>query len=311
MSIRQPFAERDYYSDPRRRAKSVAVRAARRVARPLGVDLELRQWYSPIPQMENIDPGYWDRPSPMPGVAPFDIEAMFGLVEGELAPSIAEFTPPREWPGRQNEYFVDNGLYQGGDADLLYALVRHHRPKRIIELGAGFSTLVTAMACARNADDGSPAHFVSYDPYAVPPPAGQVRGLDALQAKRAEELGPTDVEPLEAGDIFFIDSSHTVRAGGDTTHLFGELVPLLAPGVLVHVHDIYLPYPYPRAWIERFSWYWAENDLLKSFLAFNDRFEVIWAGHAVHRADSARLARAIPNYRAGVPPMSFWMRVRD
>jgi hypothetical protein len=310
VSSPQPFAERDYYRDPRRRAKSLLVRAASRVSRPLGVDVELRHWYSPVPQLEDIDPGYWDRPSEMPGVQAFDTDAMLRLVEGDLAPAIAEFDPPRDWSGRPNDYFVDNGLFQGGDADVLYAMVRHHRPKRVIELGAGFSTLVCARACARNAADGDPVEFISYDPYAVPPAPGQVPGLTELRASRAEQVPIADFEALQSGDILFIDSSHTVRAGGDVTHLFGEVVPRLAEGVVVHVHDVYLPYPYPREWISHLRWYWAEQDLLRAYLAFNERVEVLWSAYAVHRADPARLGRAIPNYRPAAAPLSFWMRVR-
>ncbi len=310
MTHPQPFAARDYTRDPRRRAKSLAIRGISRMTRPMGVDVELRHWYSPIPQIDDIDPAYWDRPSPMPGVEPFDVDAMLGRVEGDLAPAIAEFDAPRQWSGRRNDLFIENGLFQGVDADVLYATVRHGRPARVVELGAGFSTLVTARACARNRAEGHEVRFDSYDPYAEPPEPGEVEGLDALHAVRAEKVPLEVFTSLQAGDVLFIDSSHTVRAGGDVTHLFGEVVPLLAPGVLVHVHDVYLPYPYPREWITHTRWYWAEQDLLRAFLAFNDRFEVTWAAYAVHRAQPDRLARAIPNYRPQAAPLSMWMRVR-
>ena len=87
----------------------------------------------------------------------------------------------------------------------------------------------------------------------------------------AETLGAEHTDQLGAGDILFIDSSHTVRIGGDVVHLFCEVIPRLAPGVIVHVHDIYLPYEYPRAWVEQLRWYWAEQYLLQALLAGNPR----------------------------------------
>jgi predicted O-methyltransferase YrrM len=309
VSSRQPFAERDYYRDPRRRAKSLAVRVASRVARPLGVDVELRHWYSPVPQVDAIDPAFWDRPSAMPGTPGFDVPAMLAFAETELADALAEFRPPRAWSGRQNEFFLDNGLFQGGDADVLYAMVRRFLPARIIELGAGFSTLVTALACAANQHDGHESTFVACDPYAVPPSAGAIAGLTELRSVRAEDVPTAEFALLGRDDVLFIDSSHAVRIGGDVTYLFTEVLPRLAPGVLVHVHDIFLPWPYPRDWIAHNRWYWAEQYLLQAFLAFNDRFRVLWAGHAVHRAQPARLAQLVPNYSPRVAPLSLWMRV--
>lgn len=309
MPSRQPFAERDYYRDPRRRAKSLAVRVASRLARPAGVDVELRHWYSPIPQVDEIDPAFWERPSPMPGVQPFDTAAMLDYAASELAEAIAEFTPQRTWSGRENDFFLDNGLYQGVDADVLYAMVRRYRPKTVLELGAGFSTLVIAMACEANGRDGHETRFVSHDPYAVPPPSGQVAGLTELRAARAEDVPVTDFEALGDGDILFIDSSHAVRIGGDVIYLYNEVLPRLAPGVIVHVHDVFLPWPYPRDWIEHNRWYWAEQYLVQAFLAFNDRIHVLWAAHAVHREQRDRLSRVIPNYRPDAAPLSLWMRV--
>lgn len=309
MLSSQPFAERDYYRDPRRRAKTLAVRTASRVTRRFGVDVELRHWYSPVPRVEEIDPAFWDRPSALPGVRPFDVSAMLDFAESELAAGIAEFAPPLAWSGRPNEFFLKNGLYQGGDADILYAMLRRFRPARIIELGAGFSTLVSAQACTANRRDGHKCNFVSCDPYALPPKPDEVPGLTELRSVGAEELGIAEFSALGPNDVLFVDSSHTVRIGGDVTHLFGEVFPRLAPGVLVHLHDIFLPWPYPREWVERNRWYWAEQYLLQSFLAFNDRFRVLWSGHAVHRAEPGRLGRLVTNYDPKSPPLSLWMRV--
>ena len=276
----------------------------------MGIDVELRHWYSPIPQLQDIDPGFWSTASEMPGLAPFDTNSMLDYLARQLADGIGEFDVPRTWSGTPNEYFVENGLFQSVDGDVLYAMIRRHRPKKVIELGAGFSTLVSARACALNAVDGHPADFVSYDPYAIPPSPGTVPGLSELRPVRAEAVPITEFEALDAGDILFIDSSHTVRIGGDVTHLLLEVLPRLKDGVFVHLHDIYLPWPYPRDWIAHNRWYWAEQYMLQSFLAFNPRTIVLWAAYAVFREHPDRLERSVPNMHAGdPPPSSLWLRI--
>jgi hypothetical protein len=127
----------------------------------------------------------------------------------------------------------------------------------------------------------------------------------------AEDLQAADYSALGAGDILFIDSSHTVRLGGDVIHLLCQVVPKLSPGVLVHVHDIYLPYAYPREWYEQFGWYWAEQYLLQALLAGNDNLEVLLGLHALWRERREQLTRAIPSTRSGQAPLSFWMRTRQ
>ena len=308
MTTRQPFIDRDFYSDPRRRIRSAVVRALSRPARRAGFDFELRSFYSPIPDATLIAPDRWERRSEMPGID-FDLERQFAYVENELAPAIAEFAPPRSPSANRFEFHLDNGLFQGGDADLLYAMIRRHRPARILELGAGFSTLVSAAAVSANRADGDSCTFTSCDPYANSAGAASVDGLDAIRAVAAEDLGPGEFGELGENDILFIDSSHTVRVGGDVVHLLCEVVPRLAPGVLVHVHDIYLPWEYPRAWVEQLRWYWAEQYLLQALLAGNPGLEVVAGAFAMWREDPDRMRAAIPNIASENPPISFWMRV--
>ena len=309
MATRQPFIDRDFYSDPRRRLRSGVVRALSRPARRAGFDLELRSFYSPIPNPELIPERRWDERSEMSGID-FDLERQFGYVESELGPAIAEFRPPREPGANRFEFHLDNGLFQGGDADLLYATIRRHRPRRVLELGAGFSTLVSALAVSANRADGHECRLTSCDPYASGAAASEVDGLDEIRPVAAEDLSAEIFGELESGDILFIDSSHTVRTGGDVVHLLCEVVPRLAAGVIVHVHDVYLPYEYPREWIEQMRWYWAEQYLLQALLVGNDGLEVLAGAYALWREDPDRLRAAIPNIDPAHPPISFWMRVK-
>ncbi len=309
MAVRQPFSARDYYSDPRRRVKSAFVRIAGRVLEPLGFDFELAHYYSPIPHATDRSCKWWETASELPGVQ-FDLDRQLQLIERELVGHIAEFTPPREWSARFR-YHLANGLFQGGDADLLYAFIRRCKPGRVLELGAGFSTLAAALAVEANAAEGQRTRLVSCDPHAIAPEPGAVPGLAELRPVAAEDLPLDEFTSLGANDILFIDSSHTVKVGGDVVHLFCEVLPRLAAGVLVHVHDVYLPWPYPRQWVAHNSWYWAEQYLLQAFLCENSDWEVLVAAYALHRRRRDDLTRLIPNAVGAPPPLSFWLRRRS
>jgi len=309
MRTPQPFQVRDY-SDPRRRARSAIVRALAPFLGRAGFDLEVRHFYSPIPLPGAMDPEIWDASSDLVGVD-FDAKAQMCFVEAELAEHIREFRPPREPTGRVNEFFLDNGYYQAVDAHILYAIVRRFKPARVLELGAGFSTLVTAAAGKLNATEGRPAHFEACDPYARQDFVGQVEGLNALRPIAAEALGDEEFSKLKAGDILFVDTSHTVKIGGDVTRIVLEVLPRLAPGVMVHFHDMFLPWHYPRDWVEHNRWYWAEQYLVQAFLAFNRDFEVLIACHALWREYPDRLERLVPELRGSAPPLALWLRRVD
>ncbi len=306
MPTRQPFSAHDYYSDPRRRAKSAFVRAAGRALRPFGFDLELAHYYSPIPHADDRPPEWWVSPKSMVGVD-VELDRQLRFISDELHAHIQEFTPPRTGT-EPLRYHLANGLFQGGDADLLYAMVRRFKPSRVLELGAGFSTLVAALAAERNNAEGHATELISCDPYAIAPAPGQVPGLAELRPSAAEDLPMAEFEGLNANDILFIDSSHAVKVGGDVVHLFCEALPRLAPGVLVHVHDVYLPWPYPREWVAHNRWYWAEQYLLQALLCENPHWEILIMAYALSRQRPQELQRQIPNV-AGMPaPLSLWLR---
>jgi predicted O-methyltransferase YrrM len=187
-------------------------------------------------------------------------------------------------------------------------MIRRNRPRTVLELGAGFSTLVAAAAVRANRAAEVQTRLISCDPYASRQAAATVDGLAELRPIAAERLDESEFGALGAGDILFIDSSHTVRVGGDVVHLLCEVVPRLAPGVLVHVHDVYLPYQYPREWFEQLHWYWAEQYLLQALLINNPRLNVLIAAHALWRDRREALAKLIPTLDARHSPLSFWMR---
>jgi hypothetical protein len=197
------------------------------------------------------------------------------------------------------------------DAELLYAMVRAQKPRRVLELGSGYSTLLIGISCRRNAEDGSPTEHIAFDPF----PRGHIFGEKPPEPTVFEPISAIDI-PLErfqelgTGDILFVDTTHTVKLGSDVNHIILDILPTLSPGVLVHFHDIFIPWEYPREWFETMEYYWAEQYLLHAFLAFNDAFEVVLPAMAVARAHRNRLAAVVPTFTPETRPGAFWIRRR-
>jgi hypothetical protein len=269
--------------------------AVRGVARAAGVDLVLRNFYSPVPDVARLGAADYERISPMHGVD-LRIDAAATLLTGELAPFVAQ-APIRA-----------AGEFLCPDADVLHAIVRWAKPRRIVEIGSGGSTEILDAACARNVADGHPVDYAVYDPYATDRVnAGELPHARVL-AVAAQEVPEDAFTALGAGDVLFIDSTHTVKLGGDVNRLLLDILPLLAPGVLVHLHDIFLPREYPRVWIERDGKFWAEQYLLQAFLCLNPQFEVLLPLNALYHDGRADAAALLHDLAPDAEPGSFWMR---
>jgi Methyltransferase domain len=165
-----------------------------------------------------------------------------------------------------------------------------------------------AQACRENAAAGDPARLRAFDPF---PTAidDRLPGLAELGRTKAQEVPPEVFSELAAGDVLFVDTTHTVKIGSDVNHIFLRVLPLLAEGVLVHVHDIFLPYEYPRFFLEDYALYWAEQYLLQAFLAYSSDFEVLCGVHALARECGDRMV-ATGFLDAGATGSSFWLRRR-
>lgn len=131
--------------------------------------------------------------------------------------------------------------------------------------------------------------------------------MRSLIEKKVEDVDLEFFSGLGSGDILFIDSSHTVKIGGDVNYLFLEVLPRLKPGVIVHVHDILLPFDYRRDWVMEQFRFWTEQYLLQAFLTFNSEFEVLMANSYLsyyHQRDLKATFTSSPWWGGG----SFWMR---
>ncbi|WP_320671702.1 class I SAM-dependent methyltransferase [Patulibacter defluvii] len=301
----------------RRRARRAAGRAVRSLLERGGryrlahLDRErvVERWYhSPIPEWERLPDAVWSRRHPMPGVA-WDPAPGLTLLEGPLRPLLAEFAPPPIPGTTAAERAALLVFYDGLDGATWHALLRHVRPRRVVELGSGVSTLIGAAALARNAAEGDPAELRVFDPFPRAPTEAGLGDHGRLERTAAEQVPLEVFDELGAGDVLFVDTTHVVTTGGDVVRIVLEVLPRLAPGVLVHVHDILLPYEYHRMWFES-GWYWNEQYLLHAFLVGNPEWELVLANHHLHREHEPRLRAVTAAYEPAKQPSALWLRRR-
>jgi Methyltransferase domain len=177
-------------------------------------------------------------------------------------------------------YSYDNGFFTSPDAEVLYCIIRTFMPRTVLEVGCGNSTRIIRQAIL---DGNLSSQLISIDPS----PREDIIGLaDRCHLVPVESLSKQDLElfsSLETGDILFIDSSHSLKTGNDVAFLYTQVIPKLNTGVIVHIHDIFLPYDYPKTWVIDEYREWNEQYLVHCMLTMNSIFEVIWAGYFLQK----------------------------
>ena len=273
-------------------------------------------FYSPIPDIDDLEKrGVWHKRSEMRGIdfRSEDQVTLLSLLGKEYGSECMWPLLPTEDPF---EFYVQNPSFSFGCAASTHCIIRHFRPEKVIEIGSGMSSLVISKAIDlnRGKEDCSGRHIV-VDPY----PGKTMKLYEPtkreLITERVEQLPAEWFDQLKSNDVLFIDSGHCVRIGGDVNFMFLDVLPRLERGVIVHVHDIGLPYEYSKAYAtnETFRQFWTEQYLLQAFLCFNTEFEVLLAmsyvmtdHHEVFRKSFPRYDPAIHQFKSG----SFWMRRR-
>ncbi len=235
-------------------------------------------FYSPIADPVDIKARVeklWARRDHMPGIDLNDAEQL-DLLKA-LKPYTAGISYPVQKPDNETTYFYENDQYPVLDAQFLYAALCHYKPKRVFEVGSGFSSLITADVNRRilnNAID-----FRCLEPYPRQFLIDGVDGITELVQTKIEDMDLSYFDVLEENDILFIDSTHVSKVGSDVNYLFFEVIPRLKKGVIVHIHDIFLPDEYPKEWAIAQGRNWNEQYVLRAFLQFNAQWKIIWAAN--------------------------------
>ena len=183
--------------------------------------------------------------------------------------------PFNDSPSLDFRYYYKNGMYEHSSGSLLYCWIKHLKPKRIIEIGSGFSSaLMLDMNDTYFSDNPMKLKFIEPYPERLKNLLKQTDYCHIeLIENKLENVDVSIFKELDEGDILFIDSTHVSKFGSDVNSIVFNIFPLLKKGVFIHIHDIFFPFEYPLDWLKR-GIYWNEIYLIKAFLMFNNSFEI-------------------------------------
>jgi hypothetical protein len=263
-------------------------------------------FYSPVPtthQLERI----LEQESKLLGLT-FDLERHLEFLRS-LTRWRDEYDQLPKQSSVRRGFYLQNDNFGSVDAELYYAIVRELRPRRIIEIGGGFSTRLAALAINRNRDDGADTSLTVVEPFPDDELRAGIPAVTSLIRKPLQDVPFEVFDDLDRDDVLFIDSTHVVAPGSDVCIEILELLPRLRQGVLVHLHDIFLPRHYSRRFLLERRFIWNEQYMLQAFLAFNTAFEIVFPAYYVHFHAREALHSAF-RFDPAIRPGSFWMRRR-
>lgn len=260
----------------------------------LGLHVLPKHFYSPVSDYRWLreHPALWVGRASLTGVH-WDLDEQLRWLADLCVPYYTEVRGLQVY-----RELTDSGIGPGYgpiESQVLHCFMRARRPRRVIEIGSGISTACMLRAVQMNRHEGlGDSRVTCIEPYPKP---GLAR-LDGITLIRemCQALPASLFGELHDGDLLFIDSSHAVRTGSDTLRIYTELIPNLAPGVFVHVHDITLPYLYPPDALVN-PWAWQETTLLLALLTHNPRLSVLACESALHHDRPAALAKILSDYR--------------
>lgn len=246
-----------------------------------GYHFQRNDYYSPLNELDFLDRNrdLWNG-----GRDPADVDwnaAGQLMVANEVAEYVEELSDvPEALPETETGYCWRNNFWNNADALVQYGLIRSRKPRRYVEIGCGWSSMLLQRALEKN---GTPCEVTLIEPYP------NERIFSTLPKEWSHcplmlQRAPLETfESLSAGDVLFYDGSHCSKAASDVNFFFFEVLPRVQSGVLIHFHDIFLPDDYPEEWIFHRGQTWNEQYLLQAFLMNNDRYRVLIANRWLFR----------------------------
>lgn len=263
-------------------------------------------FYSPIPSVDDVRKReaeiFADPPPSLPGID-LNAEAQFALVQ-QLRDFYAEMPFPRV-KSDGLRYWFDNWAFSYADAIFLYSMLRHLRPRRVIEIGSGFSSAAMLDTNERFFDRSIALTFIDPDPSTV---RALLKPDDRAEiiAAPLQDVPLARFDDLEANDILFVDSTHVAKTGSDVNRILFDILPRLKPGVYIHFHDMFYPFEYPKEWVYE-GRAWNEDYFVRAFLEFNHAFEIVLFGTYLIRFHRDWFARHMPLCLEN-PGGALWLR---
>lgn len=279
-----------------RRILNKAVISSYRIFELAGYHVLPANWQYPIPQSSALTDELFDSTSECIGID-------WNLSEQERY--LNEIFPDYA----QEASVTENSGLSLVDAAILHAMIRHHNPKKIVEIGGGSSTQIAAGACLMNSADRLPSELITIEPHPGPVLRDGIPGLSDLIRSNVEDV---ELKRIIDCDLLFIDSSHFSQTGSDVNYEILEIIPRLKPGSIIHWHDVLLPGEYWKSWVKDEHRFYNEQYLIHAFLEFNSEFEILWASRYMHLKQPDRIKEVFPYFQPDYHHiMSLWIRRKE
>jgi hypothetical protein len=261
----------------------------------VGLHFPPGHYYSPIANLDEIrlhhDAIFDKIPRELPAIDLREAQ------QSELFNQWKPYFPEADFPTTKQKgrrYYTPNGWYPYEDAVVLFCMMRHFRPARIIEVGSGFSSCVILDANERFFENQIQCTFIEPEPERfLQAISREDRERVNLLCQDVRSIEPEHFQSLSRGDILLIDSSHVSKINSDVNYLLFHVLPLLQSGVLVHFHDIFYPFEYPAPWVYE-GWSWNETYLLRAFLQYNQTFRICFFNSFWRRFHADEIQATIP-----------------
>lgn len=233
-------------------------------------------FYSPIPSIEEVrryETKLFDANSRELGGVDLNENEQLALLE-----ILKQYYAEQPFPEQKRDdcrYFFENSAFSYFDAIVLYSMLRYLRPKRVIEVGCGYSSCVFLDTDERFLGNSISLTFIEpYPDLLISLLKDEDKNRTTILASKIQDVDVSLFRELEANDILFVDSSHVAKTGSDVNHIFFEVLPVLTEGVYVHFHDVFYPFEYPKEWVYQ-GRAWNEAYMLRAFLQYNKEFEIV------------------------------------
>jgi len=256
------------------------------------VHLTPLHYYSPIPVTYQLDEKVYAKEFACKGID-WREPAQIAFIKEAAKKYAGEFTPEK-----------NSGLSLV-DAFLLYSMLREKKPRVVIEVGSGYTTLISLKALAKNAEEGHGYAFTAIEPYPRPF-LKEIRDEHFTLVEK--KLQDVPIELFASCDLLFIDSSHVSKIDSDVNYEILEIIPTLKKGCVIHWHDIALPYNYKKEWVQHGNMFFNESYLVHAFMLFNTSFAILCASRYLQTKHAGLMKAAFPYLTDEHYLSSFWIQ---
>lgn len=263
-------------------------------------------YYHPVPDLKRIrkERDFFNKKY-LTGIE-LHIEHQLSLIK-ELGEYARDFK--QSFEKKEGYYCLKNGTFGHDDSNAYYSIIQKYKPKHIIEVGAGNNTLVSLSSVEhlkREFDWTTSVKVIE------PFPSSQLlrkKEFIDLRISKVEDINLDEFRELKENDILFIDTSHIIKTRNDVVYLFLEVLPILNKGVIVHIHDISIPYEIHPAIFEA-GYSWNEQYLLQAMLTYSNRYEILYSGYLITTDYFKEFEKSFPDAKRGDTGGSFYIRVK-